>query len=220
MSQDWVRPVAEYMVLGLERTVILAGLTVLAGSILGTVIGISSLIRHPLVRIPVRVYIEVWRGLPSLLTLFFAFFGLPKLGIDVPTFLAAVIGLTLWSSANIAEIVRGAVQSIPVQQHEAAAALGFNPARAMLFVVLPQALRRLLPPLVGQLTVVIQSTTLASIVGVLEVLESANRSIGRLTTLEGDPHSIPILAAVMGAFFVICFPISRLASWLQRRLVV
>jgi polar amino acid transport system permease protein len=97
----------------------------------------------------VRAYVEVWRGLPIIITLFFIFFVLPLIGLEVDTFVAAAVGLTLWGSANVAEVVRGAVQSVPRGQSEAAAALGFPWPRRMRFVILPQATRRALPPLVG-----------------------------------------------------------------------
>jgi polar amino acid transport system permease protein len=134
----------------------------------------------------------------------------------------------LWGSAQIAEATRGAVQSIPREQHEAAAALGFRWIGTHVFVILPQALRRLLPPLVGLSVNVIQNSTLAQILGVPELLETAERSTERLSfptvdpaTLSvegGDPHALQIYGAVMVIFFLISFPLTRLAAYLERRL--
>jgi polar amino acid transport system permease protein len=111
------------------------------------------------------------------------------------------------------------VQSIPREQHEAAAALGFGWVGRHAFVILPQAVRRLLPPLVSLLVNIIQNTTVASLIGVAEVLETGNRSVERLTFTTGQPHAFPIFIGVMAVFFVISFPLTRLASFLERRLI-
>jgi ABC-type amino acid transport system permease subunit len=142
---------------------------------------------------------------------------------------AAILGLALWGSAQIAEATRGAVQSIPKEQHEASAALGFGWLGRHIYVILPQALRRLLPPLVGLSVGVIQNSTLAAIIGVPEVLETAQRSTNRLAvptvdpaTLSiegGDSHALEIYLGVFVLFFLISFPLTRLAAFLERRLV-
>ena len=117
------------------------------------------------------------------------------------------------------EATRGAVQSIPSEQHEAASALGFGWVGRHAFVILPQALRRLLPPLIGLLANVIQNTTIAGIIGVAETLETGNRSIERLVFSTGNPHAFTILAFVMAVFFLISFPLTRLAAFLEKRLI-
>ena len=95
--------------------------------------------------------------------------------------MSAAVGLSLWGSAQVAEATRGAVQSIPREQHEAAAALGFGWAGRHVFVIVPQALRRLLPPMVGLLVNIIQNTTIAALIGVSELLETANRQFENVT---------------------------------------
>jgi polar amino acid transport system permease protein len=132
---------------------------------------------------------------------------------------AAAIGLTLWGSAQVDEATRGAVESIPREQHEAAEALGFGWVERHRSVILPQALRRLLPPLVSLQANVIQNTTIAAVIGVAEVLEAGNRSVERLTFTTSNSHAFEIFAAVMAIFFVISFPLTRLAAYLERRLV-
>ena len=117
----------------------------------------------------------------------------------------------------MAETTRGAVQSIPREQHEAASALGFGWVGRHAFVIMPQALRRLLPPLVGLLVNIIQNTTIVQVIGAPELLETAERQAERLT-FEGDQHAIEIYGAVMVIFFVISFPLTRLAAYLEKRL--
>ena len=167
----------------------------------------------------IRGYIEVWRGLPIIVTIFLIYFALPSVGIRFSAFDAGAVGLTLWGSAQVAEATRGAVQSIPREQHEAAAALGFGWVGTHAFVILPQALRRLLPPMVSLLANVIQNTTIAAVIGVAEVLETANRQVERLTYTTFESHAFEIFAGVMAIFFVISFPLTLLARRLERRLV-
>jgi polar amino acid transport system permease protein len=235
---NWAEPVADYMLhTGLQNTLIIAAvsvaLSVLAGVLLGTLLTIKFL---P-IQAAIRGYIELWRGLPIIVTIFILFFGLPTLAeelhaewLRLSEIKAAILGLSLWGSAQIAEATRGAVQSIPREQHEASAALGFGWVGRHLNVILPQALRRLLPPLVSLSVNVIQNSTLAQILGVPEVLETAERSTERLSfptvdpeTLEveggGDNHAFEIYGAVFVLFFVISFPLTRLAAFLERRLV-
>lgn len=168
----------------------------------------------------IRLYIEVWRGLPILVTTFIIFFALPSVSgqLRFDPLTAAAIGLILWGSAQVAETTRGAVESIPREQHEAAAALGFGWVGRHAFVILPQAHRRLLPPTVGLLVNIIQNTTIAQVIGAPELLETAERQVERLT-FEGEQHAIEIYGAAMVVFFLISFPLTRLAAYLERRLV-
>ena len=133
-------------------------------------------------------------------------------------FQAATVGLILWGSAQVAEATRGAVQSIRPEQHEAAAALGFGWVGRHVYVILPQAARRLLPPMIGLLVNVIQNTTIAALIGVGEVLETANRSTERLLFATGSSHAFAIFSYVMVVFFLISFPLTRLAAFLEKRL--
>jgi polar amino acid transport system permease protein len=221
---DWVGPVAHYMAhQGLKNTAWIAVFAVLGSTVVGILLGTLLTIRFLPLRTLIRAYIEVWRGLPILVTIFLVYYALPTAPVIHHRFGAisgAAIGLSLWGSAQIAEATRGAVQSIPREQHEAASALGFGWIGRHRSVILPQALRRLLPPLVSLVANVIQNTTIASIIGVTEVLSTAQRSIERLQFEPGaNSHSFAIYAAVMVVFFCISFPLTRLAIFLERRLV-
>jgi polar amino acid transport system permease protein len=221
--EDWVRPVAEYMAReGLKHTFQIAGESVVLSTIVGVVLGTLLTLRWAPIRALIRLYIEVWRGLPLIVTIFLIYYalpGAPAIHIRLSAFQGAAIGLSLWGSAQIAEATRGAVQSIPREQHEAAAALGWGWVGRHVNVILPQALRRLLPPLVSLLVNVIQNSTLAAIIGVAELLQTGQRSVERLTLETGDSHAFAIYGGVMAAFFAISFPLTRLAGFLERRLV-
>jgi His/Glu/Gln/Arg/opine family amino acid ABC transporter permease subunit len=223
---DWVEPTVRYMAeQGLEGTLRIAGAALVGSALIGILLGTVLTIDFWPTRALIRLYIEVWRGLPILVTIFIIYFALPSVGsaLKFGSFTAASIGLTLWGSAQVAEATRGAVQSIPREQHEAAAALGFGWVGRHAFVILPQALRRLLPPLVGLLVNIIQNTTIAQVIGAAELLGTGQRSVERLTAPPpigtGEIHAFEIYAGVMVVFFSISFPLTRLAAYLERRLV-
>jgi polar amino acid transport system permease protein len=224
---DWVEPVARYMLEeGLTSTLRTAAIAVVASAVIGIVLGTLLTIRFWPTRALIRGYIEVWRGLPIIVTFFIIFFVAPVLGsqFEFDPFTAGTIGLTLWGSAQVAEATRGAVQSIPREQHEAAAALGFGWVGRHTYVILPQALRRLIPPLVSLLVGIILNTTLIQVLGGTELLESAEQSVERLNSPPPiglfEIHAFEIYGAVAAVFFVICFPLTRLAAFLERRLIV
>ena len=236
---EWAQPVAEYILyVGLENTLRIAAISVAISVVVGVLLGTLITIDFLPVRTAIRLYIEVWRGLPIIVTIFLLYFALPTLADELHLGLlsrvadplnASIVGLGLWGSAQIAEATRGAVQSIPKEQHEASAALGFGWVGRHVNVILPQAWRRLIPPLVGLCVGVIQNSTLASILGVPEVLEAAQRQTNALAvptvdpaTLEiagGDSHALEIYLGIFILFFLISFPLTRLAAFLERRLV-
>jgi polar amino acid transport system permease protein len=222
---EWVNPVADYMFhVGLRGTLRIAFISLVASTIVGIVLGTLLTIRFLPSRALIRFYIELWRGLPLIVTIFIIFFVSPVVGrqLEFDPFTSATIGLSLWGSAQIAEATRGAVQSIPREQHEAAAALGFGWVGRHVFVIVPQALRRLLPPVVTLLAGIIQNTTLAQVIGATELLESSKQSVERLgspVVSTGESHAFAIYGAVMVVFFLISFPLTRLAALLERRLV-
>jgi polar amino acid transport system permease protein len=224
---DWVEPVARYILEeGLPGTIRVSVFSLLGAVSIGIVFGTLITIRFLPLRALIRSYIEVFRGLPILVTVFMVYFGLGELSpaLEFDPLTAATIALILWGSAQVAEATRGAVQSIPREQHEAASALGFGWVRRHQSVILPQALRRLLPPLVGLAVNIVQNSTLAQVIGGLEVLEAAERQNERLAAVPpiglGEIHAFGIFAGVAVLFFVISFPLTRLAAYLERRLVV
>src|SRR5437762_7176680 len=155
---DWVAPVARYVLHeGLPGTARVAAIAVVGSALIGVLLGTLLSVDFRPTRALIRLYIEVFRGLPILVTVFIVFFGLPAVShtFEFSALDAAAIALVLWGSAQVAEATRGAVQSIPREQHEAASALGFNWAERHAYVILPQALRRLLPPFVSLLVNII-----------------------------------------------------------------
>ena len=222
---DWAGDVTRYVLEeGLVNTLKIAAIALVGSTLVGITLGTLLTIKFLPLRAVIRLYIEIWRGLPILVTIFIMFFALPAVSLSLrfDALTAGAIALILWGSAQVAETTRGAVQSIPREQHEAASALGFGWVGRHAFVIMPQALRRLLPPLVGLLVNIIQNTTIVQVIGAAELLESAKRQVERLTAPPpagvGEIHSFEIYAAVMVIFFCISFPLTRLAAYLERRL--
>src|ERR687895_717807 len=223
---DWVDPVARYVLQeGLPGTLRVSALSVLGATPIGIVLGTLITIRFLPLQALIRLYMEVFRGLPILVTVFIVHFGLPAVEprLEFPALTSATIALILWGSAQVAEATRGAVQSIPREQHEAAAALGFGWTGRHSFVILPQALRRLLPPFVSLLVNIIQNSTLAGVIGGLDILEASKRQNERLSAFPpigiGEIRAAEIFVAIAILFFLISFPLTRLAAYLEKRLV-
>jgi polar amino acid transport system permease protein len=223
---DWAGPVARYVLeQGLPGTLRVGAIAVVGSAVVGIVFGTLLTLHSRPIRALIRLYIEVFRGLPILVTVFLVYFGLPAISMSFQytALTSAAIALVLWGSAQVAEATRGAVQSIPREQHEAAAALGFNWVERHAYVILPQALRRLLPPFVSLLVNIIQNTTLAGVIGGLEILQAGERQSERITAVPpiglGQIHAFEIFGGVAVLFFVISFPLTRLAAYLERRLV-
>jgi polar amino acid transport system permease protein len=226
MLPDWAEPVARYILQeGLPNMLYIGAIAVLGSTSIGIVLGTLLTIRFRLSRALIRLYIEVFRGLPILVTVFIVYFGLPPISasLEFTALNATAIALVLWGSAQVAEATRGAVQSIPREQHEAASALGFGWLGRHAFVILPQGLRRLLPPLVSLVVNIIQNTTLAGVIGGLELLEAGKRQNERIAAVPpiglGEYHGFEIFAGIAIIFFVICFPLTRLGAYLEKRLV-
>ena len=223
---DWAWPVARYILEeGLPATLRISAVAVVGSAVIGIVLGTLLTIEFVVSRAIIRLYIEVLRGLPIIVTVFMVYFGLPAINsaLEFDAITATSIALVLWGSAQVAEATRGAVQSIPREQHEAAAALGFGWVGRHRSIILPQAFRRLLPPFVSLLVNIIQNSTLAAVIGGIELLQAGKSQTERLTFYPpagiGEIHAFEIFAFVALLFFLISFPLTRLAAYLERRLV-
>jgi polar amino acid transport system permease protein len=226
---EWFRPVAEYMLReGLPETLRLAAISVTASLTVGILLGTLITIRFRPLQWLIRLYIEVWRGIPIVVTVLFIYwlpaYQVGPFRIQLNAYMSAALALSLWGSAQVAEAARGAVQSIPREQHEAAAALGFGWVGRHRFVIVPQSTRRLLPPMVGLLVNIIQNTTIAYVIGVNEFLQAGTRQFENVTSGVAGPTApeyapFMIFGFVMLVFFVISFPLTRLAAYLEKRLI-
>jgi His/Glu/Gln/Arg/opine family amino acid ABC transporter permease subunit len=201
-----------YLLLGVRATLVLSATVLVTGTALGALWGGLRVVPVPTVQRVMTAMIEGVRSIPVLLQMFFIFFGLPALGVQMPVFLSAALAMTLWMGANLAEVIRGGIESIPRGQLEAACSTGLTYGQAMRLVIVPQALRRMLPPFVGLCTILIKDTSLAAIIGVFELTRAAQE------TIERTFRSFEIYLAVAAMYFVIGFALTSLSRALERRL--
>jgi His/Glu/Gln/Arg/opine family amino acid ABC transporter permease subunit len=189
----------------------------LAAMVLAVAIGFAAGIARSLapraVDLPILAVIEFARGIPLLVLMYFFFFGLPQLGLRTSSNEAAIAALALYAGSLGSEIVRGAIASIAAGQREAAAALGLGRLAALRLVILPQALRRMLPPFVGLFALIVESSTLASLIGVTELLQTIRNNVERDNAL-----SLPLYVTALAAYFAINYPISLASQRLEKRL--
>ncbi|MEL6853665.1 MAG: amino acid ABC transporter permease [Cyanobacteria bacterium J06607_13] len=200
------------LLLATRWTVALSAIAFVGGGIVGFVIMLMRISSNRFLRLISTLYIELFEATPLLMQLFLVFFGISVLfSINLSTWTAAAIALTTYTSAFLADIWRGAVQAVPLGQWEASKALGFTYFRQMEKVILPQAIRAAIPPTVGFAVQVIKGTSLASVIGFIELTRSAS-SISNVTF---EPFLVYSMAAVI--YFSLCFPLSLWSRRLETR---
>ena len=199
---------------GLALTVLLAALALILALPLGVLLGLARISPFRAIRWPVTVIVYVVRGVPLLMVIFWAYFFLPSVtGHKTDQFSTMLIALVVFDAAYLAEIVRAGVQGLPRGQAEASRALGLSYARTMRLVLLPQALRSMLPSLVNQFVSTIKETSLGYIIGLAEVSFIATQINTQVFTRPAEVYGILGLT-----YFILCFGLSRAAYWLERRL--
>ncbi len=204
---------------GLLATLVAAALAISFSLVIGTLLGTVRMLLGRYQRIPLVVVIELFRGLPVVVTIFYVYVLVQALDLDLGVLPGGeglwfvVIGLTLYNSVIIAEIIRAGVASLPRGQGEAALAIGMTSRQAMTSVLLPQAFRTMLPALISQLVVVLKDTSLAALLGLyIELLRRGN-----IIALNLD-NPIQVLFVVGLIYILINYALSRLATWLENRL--
>jgi glutamate transport system permease protein len=217
-SNEFFSPVWENLFEGLQNTVIAAGLAIAFSLVIGTVLGTARMMLGRTARIPLVGIIELFRGLPVVVTIFYVYVLIRQLELDISAIPGddglwfVVIGLTLYNSVIIAEIVRAGVASLPRGQGEAARAVGMTERQVMATVLLPQAFRTMLPALISQLVVILKDTSLAAVLGLYsELLDAGN------TVAQNLDNPIQTLFVVGLIFIAINYALSRLATWVERR---
>ena len=196
---------------GMQATLMLSGIAFIGGGIGGLWIALARTAPFQTARVIAASFIDFFQGTPMLLQLFLVFYGLPVLGFQVNVWVAAALGLTLHASAFLGEIWRGGIQAVPSGQVEAANALGLGYFARMRYVVLPQALRLSFAPTVGFLVQLIKGTSLAAIIGFVE--------LSRTAQMASSVTYKPLLAYGLAGicYFAICFPLSRYSANLEKR---
>jgi polar amino acid transport system permease protein len=192
-------------------TVVLSLIAFVGGAIGGLIIALCRTSDSRVARLLSGAFIQVFQGTPLLLQLFLVFFGAPVLGLEINPWVAAGAALILNSSAFLGEIWRGCIQAIPSGQWEAAQALSLSYVSRMRDVILPQAARIALAPTVGYMVQIIKGTSLAAIIGFVEVTRSG-QIINNATF-----QPLMVFSVVAGIYFVLCWPLSLLAARMERQ---
>jgi polar amino acid transport system permease protein len=202
------------LLLAARWTIGLSLIAFIGGGLVGVVLVVLRLSKWPGVQRLVAAYVQIFQGVPLLVQLFLAYYGLGLFGINTSPWVAAGMGLTLYTSAFLSEIWRGCVAAVPKGQWEASASLALNFREQLRYIILPQALKIAVPPTVGFLVQVIKGTALASVIGFME-LTKVGKTIANATF---SPFLIFSCVALM--YFVLCYPVSLYAKHLERKIHV
>ncbi|PUA35866.1 amino acid ABC transporter permease [Paenibacillus elgii] len=198
---------------GLLQTLTLALYCIVCSTVGGLVFGVLRASRSRWLGVLTRTYLELFRSIPILVWLFFFFFGLPIFfGIDLPGFACAVLVLSLWGMTEVGEAVRGALISLPKGQREAGQSIGLSPVQLYVHVLLPQALRRMIPPVINVYTRIVKTTSLAVLIGVTEIIKTGQQMIER------TGESVLIYGTLFLLYFALCYPLSLLSRKLENKL--
>jgi His/Glu/Gln/Arg/opine family amino acid ABC transporter permease subunit len=196
---------------GLAITLQVSALVVLLSLLAGVLLGVALTYGPWPVRLLVRAYSDIIRGIPVLILIFAVYYGLPALKVNLSNLTAAVAALTMFTTAQVIETTRGAIQSIHHGQMEAGKAIGLGFGQRMLYVIFPQAMRRFLPPWINSVTDAVKGSALVSLVGVVDLMLAIQQVIGRVY----EPMPLYLLGAAI--YFSINYSLSSLSRRLEQR---
>ena len=197
----------------LRISLISVGISIVLGIILGTLMSLKK----PVITAVSRVYLEIVRIMPQMVLLFIVFFGFSKaMGMNLPAEASAIIVFSFWGTAEMGDLVRGCLISIPVIQYESSYALGMSKFNTYFYVIIPQIIRRLIPISINLITRMIKTTSLVMMIGIVEVLKVGQQIIE--ANRKSSPHAaFGVFATVFLLYFLACWPISRLSKYLEKR---
>lgn len=202
---------------GLDAALKISMISVAISIPLGIILGILMTWKNPICRAILRCYLEFVRIMPQMVLLFLVYFGTTRaFGWDLSGELASMIVFTVWGTAEMSDLVRGALISIPIHQYESAEALGLTRMQSYRYIILPQVVRRLLPLSINLITRMIKTTSLILMSGVVEVLKVAQQII-EANRMSSPNAAFGIYLTVLFLYFIACWPISLLAKYLEKQ---
>ena len=211
-GQNFVR-----LLTGLGAALRISLIAVLISIPLGILLGVLMTWKHPVVKAILRIYLEIVRIMPQMVLLFLVFFGTTRaFGWDLSGENASIIVFSFWGTAEMSDLVRGALISIPVHQYESSEALGMSKAQTYWYIIIPQTLRRLIPLSINLITRMIKTTSLILMIGVVEILKVAQQII-EANRMSSPNAAFGIYLVVFFLYFIACWPISMFAKYLERR---
>lgn len=202
-----------YLLRGLWVTVEVSVVSIFFSFIIGTLLGVARYVKIKYFSAIVGFIIDLIRNLPLLLILFFTYFALPNIGIRLSVIPASIIAMTVFESAMLAEIIRSGIGAVPVGQMEAARSNGMTYSQAMLQIILPQAFKKMIPPLVSQFISLVKDTSLATIILLPELTQHAQIIYGQNVN-----YTIPMFAALALLYFIVNYALSVASHVIDRRL--
>lgn len=202
---------------GLFVTIEIALISIIIAFILGILIGLSRTTKSKPVLIINRIYLELFRIIPTLVWLFIFYFGVTTaLGIDISGISISIIVFSLWGAAEMGDIVRGALQSLPKHQIESGKALGLNYFQLYRYVLIPQALRRMLPGTINLATRMVKTTSLVVLIGVIDVVKVGQQII-ESSRFTFPTASFWVYGSIFILYFIVCYPLSRISKKLETK---
>ena len=202
---------------GLAVTVRISLIAVALSLPLGVLFGLLMTRENRVIKLLSRIYLDFIRIMPQLVLLFLVFFGSARVfGLSLSGEFSAVLVFTLWGTAEMGDLVRGALMSIPKHQYESAAALGLTAGQCSRYVIIPQTLRRLLPLAINLVTRMVKTTSLIVLIGVVEVLKTGQQIIDA-NRFQYPTAALPIYGVIFLLYFLVCWPVSMLARYLEQR---
>ncbi|RDU38341.1 amino acid ABC transporter permease [Neobacillus piezotolerans] len=200
----------KFLFQGFGITLLVAGIAIICSFIIGGAIGTARYAKIPAVSQVLAVGVETIRNLPLLLIIFFTYFALPEVGLKLPVTTAAIVALTIFESAMLSEIIRSGLNSIEKGQIEAARSSGLGYVQTIRYIVMPQALRRMVPPIVSQFISLLKDTSLAVVISLPELTHNAQIIYG-----QKDGYVIPMLVILAFMYFTVNYLLSILAGKLE-----
>ncbi|MCM3176441.1 amino acid ABC transporter permease [Cytobacillus horneckiae] len=212
---DVIKEAFPYLLQGLYMTIVISVVSIIISLVIGLIACFMRMSKYAILRYPAAIYVNLIRGTPILIQILFIYFGAPSvLDIQLSAFTAGLIAISLNIGAYNTEIFRGGIESISKGQMEAGRSLGFTYAQTMGYIVLPQAVRRMIPSFVNQLTHAIKDTSMLSVIGIAE-LTMVGQSIYAMNF-----KSFEILSMVAIMYFVTIYTVSLISTRLERRFVI
>ena len=202
---------------GLLTTAEIAFISIIIGSLLGIILGLSRTSKYKIVLFLNRVYLEAFRIIPTLVWLFILYFGVTTaLNVNLSGEAVSIIVFTLWGAAEMGDIVRGALQSLPKHQIESGKALGLNNFQLYRYIMIPQAVRRMLPGTINLATRMVKTTSLVVLIGVVDVVKIGQQII-ETSRFEFPTASFWIYGFIFFLYFIICYPLSKISKNLEQK---
>lgn len=192
-------------------------ISVVISIVLGILVGMLMTSKNKVIQVITRVYLEIVRMMPQLVLLFIVYFGATKaMGINLSAEAAAIIVFVFWGVAEMADLVRGSLISIPKIQYESSESLGLSRGQTYRYVIIPQIIRRLIPLSINLITRMIKTTSLVMMIGIVEVLKVGQQIIE--ANRKASPNAaFAIFATILLLYFIACWPISCLSKYLEKR---